>query len=240
LVTDATVLPLRILPAAVSLAYGGSVIFSAADGLVPYVFSLVSGAGILDVDTGEYSAPLDADTDAVVRVEDSSGQASDASITVRAAAEPLSIEPASLTMEIGAFFTFSGIGGTGSYTFTATGGIIDAANGDYEASESGDFTITVDDAVDTATANVTVLPLAAGVPLDIVPRSVTLLLGETFQFEAVGGEAPYTFSMSVTTGGTITVDGFYTAPTLKQVVETVQVEDDRGVIVTATAKVRKK
>jgi hypothetical protein len=242
LVADVPVL--RILPAVVSLGHGEFVEFTAIGGIAgTYEFSLVSGEGTLELvapETYKYTAPSASDTDAVVRVEDASGQASDSVITVRATAEPLSIEPSSLTMEVGAFFTFSGIGGTGSYTFSATGGIIDAGTGDYEASELGDFTITVDDGGNTATANVSVLPLAGGVPLEIVPRSVTLVLGETFQFEVLGGEGPYVFSMMMTTGGTITESGFYTAPTLKQAVETVQVEDSRGVIVTATAKVRKK
>jgi hypothetical protein len=74
-----------------------------------------------------------------------------------------------------------------------------------------------------------------------VPSSVTLLLGgESYRFAAVGGIAPYTFSMTLSSGGSITADGLYTpASGTKLVKEYIRLEDDRGIGVTATITLKK-
>ena len=89
-VSAAPIVLLRIVPTSAALEWGGSIDFNAAGGFGTYVFSLVSGLGSVDPDTGIYTAPSQ-DTDAVVQVEDDSGQAAQAAVTVRAAAQPLAI-----------------------------------------------------------------------------------------------------------------------------------------------------
>ena len=85
LVADVPVL--RILPAVVSLGHGEFVEFTAIGGMPgTYEFSLVSGEGTLELvapETYKYTAPLASDTDAVVRVEDASGQIGRASCRER-------------------------------------------------------------------------------------------------------------------------------------------------------------
>lgn len=238
---------LYILPSNVSLAYGGSVSFGITGGAPDYIFDLVSGAGTLTDygdGTADYTAPA-SDTDAVVQVEDSSGQAAQASVTVRAAPPPLAIVPVSVTLEEGTAYTFTATGGSGSYTFSATSpGLVDNGDGtaDFTALSAPDIvTVTVDDTIDTADATVTVVVSLPA--LTIVPQSINVSFGATFQFEAEGGQVPppdYVFSMGTTYGGTVTPAGLYTAPSDRQGVETVVVTDGRGITDTATVKVKKK
>ncbi|HSV55543.1 MAG TPA: hypothetical protein VLH39_00355 [Magnetospirillaceae bacterium] len=243
-VSAATIELLRILPTSASLLYGETLDFEASGGQAPYVFSIVSGAGSVYTD-GRYTAP-DHDTDAVVQVEDDFGQAAKASVTVRAAPQPLAIVPDTLVIEEYGVFTFSATGGTGSYTFSTSGGsLTDNGDGTWDFTAPDDpatVMVTVSDlAIPPGTADASVTVVAASPePLTIVPRSINVTMGSTFQFSAEGGGGPYTFEMERGHGGSVTSAGLYTAPTDRPGTERVRVTDGRGITDTATVKVRRK
>lgn len=240
---------LYILPSSVSLVYGGSVSFGISGGEPPYVFSRVSGTGTLTDNgdgTADYTAPA-SNTDDVVQVEDASGQAAQAVVTVRAAPPTLAIVPAAAVMEEATNYMFTASGGTPQYMFSASGGSI-TDNGDGTAdftapTAPATVTVTVADSAvpipDNAPATVTVVA-AASEPLTIVPRSINVTMGSPFQFSAEGGDEVYEYTMGTTYGGTVTPTGLYTAPSDCQGVETVIVTDSRGITDTATVKVKKK
>ncbi|PKL08578.1 MAG: hypothetical protein CVV51_08240 [Spirochaetae bacterium HGW-Spirochaetae-7] len=238
--------PLTIQPSIASLEYGNTQQFVGSGGLPPYVFSLVSGLGSVTA-AGLYTAPA-SDTVAMVSVEDASGQSSEATVVVSSAPQPLAINPVSLTIETGTTFTFSASGGTPDvtpppYIFSVSGGgsiVLDT--GEYTALSVGSDIVTVSDSVAaTATATVTVKAPAVGGPLQIIPATITVKLGSTFQFEAMGGDGSYTFAMKSSYGGDVTQAGLYSAPPAgeRPGTEKVLLIDGRDISVIATVKVKK-
>jgi hypothetical protein len=73
--------PLAINPPAITLTAGSTITFSASGGLTPYVFSIASGAGTIDPQTGFYTAPSEAGID-TVRVTDFAGSTAEATVMV--------------------------------------------------------------------------------------------------------------------------------------------------------------
>lgn len=242
---EASMSLLSIAPAEASLLYGQSVEFAFSGGKAPYSLGLEAGLGSVEMPTattGRYTAPAAADTDAIVRLEDASGQLADARVVVRAGSQPLAIIPSSVVMEQGAAFAFGASGGAAPYAFSVASGVgsIDAGNGTYTSASAGSAVVRVTDADSSvADANVTVVE-ASPVPLVIIPRSVNIKMGASFQFEGEGGVPPYSFSMASGYGGVVDpVSGLYVAPSTKQGVERVQISDARGISDTATVKVKK-
>lgn len=242
---EASISLLSIAPADAALLYGGSVDFYFSGGKPPYSLSLEAGLGSVmmpTATTGRYTAPAAADTDAIVQLEDAIGQSADARIVVRAGAQPLAIIPSSVVIEQGAAFAFGASGGVAPYTFSKVSGVgsIDAGSGTYGSASAGSAVVRVTDAdLSVADANVTVVETAT-LPLVIIPRSVNVKMGASFQFEGEGGAPPYSFSMASGYGGSVdSVSGLYTAPSSKQGVERVQISDSRGISDTATVKVKK-
>ncbi len=72
---------LQISPLAVTLGMGATCDFLASGGSPPYSFAVVSGGGSIDSDSGLYAAPAFPDS-VVIRVQDSTGAASQATATV--------------------------------------------------------------------------------------------------------------------------------------------------------------
>lgn len=236
---------LTIAPTDAALIHGGSVDFLFSGGKDPYSLSLESGLGsvvTLTATTGRYTAPAVADTDAIVRVEDASGQLADARILVRAGPQPLAIIPSSVVIEQGAAFTFGASGGEAPYIFSVVSGVgsIGAVSGEYSSSILGFADVQLEDAIGSLPkiANVTVVGAAA--PLVIIPRSVDIKMGASFQFAGEGGVAPYSYAIESGYGGSVHPDtGLYTAPSSRQGVERVKIKDSRGISDTATVKVKK-
>jgi hypothetical protein len=74
-------LELQISPIYAQVAVGSDMIFTAKGGIRPYTFSIVSGNGTIEQDTGVYTAPVSASSD-IVRVTDSNGAFVDAQVVV--------------------------------------------------------------------------------------------------------------------------------------------------------------
>ncbi len=247
-ISDATVTvtpasALAISPSTVTLNLGDNISFSAAGGVPPYTYSLLTALG----GTGEslvsntYTAPSDTTGTATVRVTDGVSTTSDATVTVTPAAA-LAISPATVTLNLADNISFSASGGVPPYTYsllTALGGTGESlVSNTYTAPSdtTGTATVRVTDNVGaTSDAAVTVTPAAA---LAISPATVTLNLGDNISFSTAGGVPPYTYSLVTPIGGTgenLTVGGTYTAPSDTTGTATVRVTD--GVSATSDASV---
>ena len=119
----------------------------------PYLFSIVSGLGTVDVATGQFTAPAVAGT-TVVQVEDALGATSNVTIQNFSA---LSITPRSITVTAGAGQTmqFVGRGGSGGYGYSlVTGPGTLNATGLYAATNtSGTATVQVTDSLGTTASS---------------------------------------------------------------------------------------
>jgi hypothetical protein len=76
-----TGLELQISPISATVPAGADLLFSAAGGKRPYSYSLVSGNGSVDPDSGKYTAPATASVD-IVRLIDANGASVDSQIVV--------------------------------------------------------------------------------------------------------------------------------------------------------------
>ena len=73
--------PLEISPVSATVPVGANLIFSCRGGFPPYSYTLLSGSGEIDADSGVYTAP-DIPTVVIIRVTDSDGTHVDAQIVV--------------------------------------------------------------------------------------------------------------------------------------------------------------
>ncbi|MEK6704521.1 MAG: hypothetical protein AABZ06_01910 [Bdellovibrionota bacterium] len=221
---------LQASPSTKTLAVNNSFVFSAAGGVTPYSYSIQSGGGSINASTGSYTAPSSPGS-AVVKVTDSLGNISTASVTINPA---LAISPTSKAIVINTSHTFSASGGVSpySYSITSGGGTINSSTGSYTAPGStGAAIVSVTDSIgNISNAAVTINPL-----LSIVPTSKTLAVNNTFNFSATGGvpgnPIPYTYAVTAG-GGSIENDidpgsGTYRAPSSSGIA-TVTVTDSNG------------
>jgi len=200
--------PLAISPISSSLFVNGLQTFTASGGVSPYTFSITSGGGIIDANSGIYTAPaVSGSTN--IRVTDSLGNTANASIII---IDLLTITPAAKTLAVNNTFSFVAVGGFGGNVFSiqSGGGSINSSTGFYTApAAAGSAVILVTDSQGgTATANVTI-----NAALAISPTSKTMVANATQTFTATGGVAPYTYSLQSGTGSINSTTGVYTAPT---------------------------
>ncbi len=183
-----------------------------------------SGATISS--SGVYIAGLTGNSVDVVTATDSNGSTATATVTVSG---PLVITPATASTGPRGTQAFAASGGSGTgFTWTlapnGSGGTIDSL-GNYTAGTTPNVTdvVNVTDSVgNTATAKVTV-----GAALAIAPLKPTVAPRGTQPFTASGGNAPYTWEVTVTTSGSTIngTSGLYTAGTTPGGVDTVCVTD---------------
>ena len=197
-----------IAPTSISLYINNSTSFTALGGISPYSWSLVSGAGTIDAETGTYTAPAAPGSD-VVRVTDSNGNHSDSAVTVLT---PFSLLPSPGRITVNNTYTFTAEGGAPPYSFgLASGaGSIDSETGEYTApASSGTAVVEAVDALGNSdSAEITIIPEAS---LLIYPASLTLNVDDTAVFSATGGLAPYEFTILSGGGSVGPTSGSYTA-----------------------------
>jgi hypothetical protein len=215
--------PLSLDPTDVVVPAGATLTFTADGGIPPYAWSVFSGVGSIDADSGDYLASLSTGA-AVVRVTDAAGSTADADVTVEELVEGLTITPSAITVTVNAAVQFGAVGGTGSYAydFAGTGSgspDLNPATGYYVAgSVPGTDTVRVSDGSSPPdTATVTVVPLdsavdysvtsTAGLPSSAVAGSV-IGGGVTFTLANTGpGDGNATVSCRVYLSDDVTLDG---------------------------------
>lgn len=219
--------PLTISPSSATVNAGASQAFSATGGFAPYRFSIPTGSGSINADTGQYTAPNIAST-VVVRVTDSRGSTADSTVTVRA---PLSVIPATPIIGVGTQQQLQASGGQSPYTYSVTAGqgTIDATGTFFAPGQPGTSTIRIADAAGASLlVNVTINPALSAFPDAI---TMTASSGQAQAFTGVGGAPPYTYV--VQGAGTIDAAGRYVAGTSSGRA-TVRVRDAQGSTATAS------
>lgn len=117
---------LKIAPASADVTTGGTVDFQASGGVPPYTFSIVSGEGTIDAESGLYTAPGDP-TEAEVQVTDAQQATARATVQVTAPPEPpggspLKIFPSTVDTRTGRSIVLRASGGTPPYSFSLVSG----------------------------------------------------------------------------------------------------------------------
>lgn len=220
---DITISLLTVNPSIKILGLGQSSQFEAVGGYPPYTFSLMSGYGSVTSD-GFFTAP-GAPTTSTIKVVDSQNSSAFAVITVSSS---LVLSPANATVGTSSTFQFSSGGGVAPYTYALVSGVgsIDASTGVYTApASSGVAVVKVTDSnANVATANINVTA-----SLTLSPSSLIMEDNNFVSFSAVGGVAPYVYSV-YTGGGVInSTTGAYTSPANDATV-IIRVQDANGLI----------
>ncbi|MCX7029108.1 MAG: hypothetical protein NTU62_03200 [Spirochaetes bacterium] len=229
-VTDA----LGITPSSTSVTVNGTVSLVASGGISPYDhWDVFSGGGSVAPTTGPmvvYTAPGTPDT-VIVRVTDHVSATADCFIDVTPG--PLTISPASITLQVGNSVTFTAENGA-PYTFSVASGVgsVNPGTGEYSSPTEGTAIVRVTDNYGrTQDASVTVNPP----PLGLNPSSITIQAGGSVTFTAEGGTLPYTFSKESGVGSIGPSDGLYTSSVAGSAV--VKVTDSKSRTDTATVTV---
>lgn len=200
---------LGISPSAITLGTNAGLTFSAIGGISPYNFTIVTGPGSINPATGLFNAGTTPGL-TTVRVTDSDTPANTTDASVTITADSLSIIPPAITLSTNDVYFFVSLGGTPPYTYAITsgGGSIDGGTGEFHAPGTADITDVkvTDAAMATDSSSVTTME-----GLVIVPQTVSIPANNNVAFSASGGSGPYTFTME-SGAGSVTSDGFYTAP----------------------------
>jgi hypothetical protein len=233
-VTPPNYLALSLSPLSAILNVHNQVEFSAFGGQPPYLYSVVSGPGVINPVNGKYVA-TDTPGLAAVRVADAASQIAESTVEVLA---PFAISPDQATVSATSTCLFAASGGKPPYTYALLSpalGSIDPAGGLYTApAQGGSDTVRVSDSIgNTADAELTITPPG---PLAISPSSITLTAGSTITFGASGGLTPYTFAVAGGLGSIDPLTGIYTAPN-EAGIDTVRVTDFAGSTAEATVTV---
>lgn len=198
---------LQISPTSQSISLGGTQAFTTSGGVVPVVYSISSGVGSINANSGLYTAPMSSGS-AVITATDAQGNTSSAAVNIFSA---LGISPTTMELAVNNTTTFSAAGGSAPYTYSVFSGTgtINASSGFYTApASSGTAVVRVTDSLGaTASANVTI-----DAALVISPAAQNTLINSTISFSGSGGVLPYTFSIVSGVGSLDSLSGLYTAP----------------------------
>jgi hypothetical protein len=227
-------LTLTLSPLSAILNVHNQVDFYAFGGQPPYLYSVVSGPGVINPANGKYVASGTPGL-ATVRVTDAASGFAESTVEVLA---PFAISPDQATVSATSTCLFAASGGKPPYSYTLASpalGSIDPASGLYTAPAlAGSDTVRATDAIgNTADAELTITPPG---PLAISPSAITLTAGSTITFSASGGLTPYSFSMAGGLGTIEPLTGYYTAPN-EAGIDTVRVTDSVGSTAEATVTV---
>ncbi|VAW77713.1 Alkaline phosphatase [hydrothermal vent metagenome] len=155
------------------------------------------------------------------------------------AGQGITITPNTATVVVAATQQFTANGGQGPYTWTVADpavGTIDPATGLFTAVAVGTTTISAtDDLGEVGTSGTITVVNAPPVVVTLTPATATLTVGDTQQFAAAGGAAPYTWSVSNPAVISVNAAGLVTA--LAAGTATVTATDANGVAGSATVTV---
>mgnify|MGYP000109025640 CR=1 FL=1 len=199
---------LQITPTTTTMGTSKNFTFTAIGGVAPYSYSLISGLGSVDANTGVYTSAATSGV-AIVQVTDSDQQTSRSTITI---VDALTITPTTLTIEDLATHNFSVAGGAAPYSYSiyAGTGTIDA-NGLYTAPSTEGTTIVrvTDGNSNYAESNITIRkgPNLSATQTNIAPEQISTITSSE-------GSAPLVYSIISGTGSVDSNTGVFTAPTI--------------------------
>jgi hypothetical protein len=205
---------LSISPTTIDLKVASNTSFTSAGGIPPYKYSLTStSAGLINIASGEYTAPNTAGIYEVV-VRDSASGIAKATVNVTAnqggsgPPAPLAGTALASNIIINETTSVSGAGGVGPYFYSVISGVgnIDASTGIFTSSTAGNVVVQIKD---SENSTVTV-PIAIVNPFNLATSSATLQTGVVHAILASGGMPPYSYT--ITSGGGTLSGAFYTAP----------------------------
>ncbi len=204
---------LTVNPSSGSLGPNDTVMLAVNGGHPPYEFSLIAGSGSLN--DAQYTAPA-VNSSETIEVTDSVGNTARASFSVDASGVSIGIYPAVSSTYTGDSIGFSYVGGTGPYAYAmvsnSSGGTIDPATGVYVAGPSpGADTVRITDTFDSSTDDATVNVVER--TFAISPTSTTVTLGDSVDFNEIGGTGGFSWSLATDATGAMinTSTGSYTA-----------------------------
>ena len=190
--------PIAMTPASINIGIGGNATFTAAGGIPPYTYSIVSGNGTVNSVTGVFDATAIPAGTSIIRATDNAGNSAFSSITI----DPtLAISPITINLGKNDTQTFTASGGQLPYTFSvlAGGGSIGSSSGVFTAPNSlGAITVRVTDNVGTtsdATISIVDKPILS-------VNKTNLAINTNITFTTTLGTSPYTYSV-VSGGGSI-------------------------------------
>ena len=180
-----------ITPSTATVAIGTTQQFTATGGTAPYAWSVSNPAvGSINVTTGVFTA-LAAGTTTVSATDATGLAGTSGTITVTTVV----VNPDTAGVGIGQTLQFTATGGTAPYTWSSSApavASIDAATGLLTALTAGTTTVTATDSngYSDTSGTITVSQVT------VTPQTALLAVGNTLQFSASGGTAPYTWSSS--------------------------------------------
>jgi len=196
---------LVVSPNTATVGVGQTVQFNATGGVLPYSWSS-SNATVASINpvTGLMSGL--ALGGVTVSVTDNTGtRVSSGTVTVA----ELSITPAIGVLAVGDTLSLSVIGGLPPYNWSSSNSAVVSvnSNGVMTAEAAGNAIVSVRD-VNGLTATTRTIEVRS---VSITPSSSRLLIGDTVQFTASGGAAPYRWRVSDTAIASIDANGLLTA-----------------------------
>jgi plastocyanin len=210
-----------VTPAASTIEYYSTLTFTATGGSTtsyfwwvepPTVYGSISQTGLFE-SKGVSGA-------CTISATDGSGNVGTAQLIIKGIS--VGISPSEVTLSIGNTITFTATGGSGSYRWTSSDtavGTVSATTGTsvtFTAVSAGTTTVTVTDTDGSSAAAVATVLTAGGGgvgALILIPDSISLEKGETYQFAAYGGSEVYVWSIDDSNIGSIDSAGLFTAGT---------------------------
>ncbi|KPJ90125.1 MAG: hypothetical protein AMJ53_14815, partial [Gammaproteobacteria bacterium SG8_11] len=203
--TQVTVTQLNLSPNTATLAVGQTLQFTASDGVVPYSWSVNNTAvASINATTGLLTATnLGA---AQVTVTDNTGR-TDSSGDITVVDTPV-IAIQDPVMRVGGTQALSAAGGLTPYTWSSSNPTVASVNGSGFVSTlaAGTTTISVFDSVGNSDS----VSIAVRT-VTVTPQLQAMVIGDSVQFSATGGTAPFIWSVSDASVASIDANGLLTA-----------------------------
>ncbi len=199
-----TITSTTVSPATGLASIGDTIQFSASGGTAPYTWES-SNTGVATIDNGGLLTAVNYGTCVVTATDANGVYGVSGTVTIT-----FTISPGVTSIAQGATQQFTASGGAAPYAWESsnTGVATIDSNGLLTAVAVGTFTVTATDAngVEGVSGTITVTKTT------VSPNSTLVLnVGDTFQFTASDGTAPYSWQTSDTNVATISSGGFLTA-----------------------------
>lgn len=200
--------PLSISPTQAQIDVGDSVQLSTSGGQPPFEWQS-SDEEVASVDNGGLVVGRSAGRSTIV-VSDAAGQRATADIEVTEVIEPLRIDSHPSSLTVNDSFTVRALGGRPPYTWRSNDTDIATVSdeGTVTGISAGTVRVNVTDASGQEAQSDDIRVIGA---VSVSPRSGTLKVGDTLQFDVDGGIAPYSWRSSDDTIARVDDNGRLTA-----------------------------